>query len=64
MEANAMSVRKNIDVRRTYRPEPDDCTRALTLLLKKSANKEAARPRGPDDAKESRGVCTATEQHT
>ena len=24
-----MSVRKNISVRRTYRPEPDDCTRAL-----------------------------------
>jgi hypothetical protein len=64
MEANAMSVRKNIDVRRTYRPEPDDCTRALTLLVKKSANKEAARPGGPDDAKESRGVCTATEKHT
>ena len=54
MEANAMSVRKNIDVRRTYRPEPDDCTRALTLLLKKSASKEAARPGAPDAAKESK----------
>ena len=59
-----MSVRKNIDVRRTYRPEPDDCTRALTLLLKKSANKEAARPGVPDDAKESKDVCTATKKYT
>jgi hypothetical protein len=64
MEASAMSVRKNISVRRTYRPEPDDCARALTLLLKKSANKEAARPGGPDDAKESKGVRTATEKYT
>jgi hypothetical protein len=64
MEASAISVRKNISVRRTYRPEPDDFTRALTLLLKKSANKEAAGAGGPDDAKESKGVCTATEKYT
>lgn len=47
-----MSVRKNISVRRTYGPQPDDCTRALTLLLKKSAKKEATRSGSPDDAKE------------
>jgi hypothetical protein len=48
----AMSTRKTISVIRPYRPEPDDCTRALALLLKKSVRKEATRPGGPDDAKE------------
>jgi hypothetical protein len=33
-------------------------------LLKKSANKEAAGAGGPDDAKESQGVCTAEENYT
>jgi hypothetical protein len=30
-----MSARKSITVTRTYKPAPDDCARALALLLKR-----------------------------
>jgi hypothetical protein len=55
---------KKHTVIRHYEAAPDDCARALALLLKKSANKEAAGAGGPDDAKESKVVCTATEKYT
>jgi hypothetical protein len=44
MKAGVMSARKTITVIRTYRPEPEDCTRALELLLKKSSSKKATGP--------------------
>jgi hypothetical protein len=45
-----MSARKpSITVTRTYRHEPDDCARALALLLKKPINK-AAEPDSCNDA--------------
>ncbi len=43
-----MSAPKNISVARTYRPEPDDCTRALELLLKPSFNSQTSKG-GPHD---------------
>jgi hypothetical protein len=39
-----MSARRNIGVTRTYTVAPDPCVRALTLLLKTSVSKEAAKP--------------------
>jgi hypothetical protein len=57
-----MSACKSINVTRSYEPAPDDCARALQVLLEKSWTKMAARPE-PDDrnaAKESTNVCDAT----
>jgi hypothetical protein len=39
-----MSARRNISVTRTYTVAPDACVRALTLLLKNSVSKKAAKP--------------------
>jgi hypothetical protein len=53
-------------VSRTYKPAPDECARALELLLKKSVSKKAAEPApeldSHDDAKESNG-CIAYSNH-
>jgi hypothetical protein len=58
-----MSVSKrSIVVSRDYRPEPDNCVRALELLLKTSVRKEAAHPAAPDNVKESNGY-VATEKY-
>lgn len=43
-KAGVMSARRYISVTRTYTVAPDDCVRALTLLLKNSVSKEAAKP--------------------
>ncbi len=43
-------------VSRAYKYEPDDCARALALLLKKPTRKKGSRPAAPkDDVKESNG---------
>lgn len=36
-------------VSRAYKYEPDDCARALALLLKKPTRKKGSRPAAPDD---------------
>lgn len=43
-KAGVMSARRNISVTRTYTVAPDACVRALTLLLKNSVSKKAAKP--------------------
>ena len=43
-KAGVMSARRNISVTRTYTVAPDACARALTLLLKNSVSKKAAKP--------------------
>ena len=43
-KAGVMSAGRNISVTRTYTVAPDACVRALTLLLKNSVSKEAAKP--------------------
>ena len=62
-----MSARKQPPtITHTYSPEPDDCARALSLLLGKPVNKAAEpapEPDGYDDAKESNG-CIATRHCT
>jgi hypothetical protein len=51
-----MSGRKNISVIRTYKHEPENCARALALLLSKSVSKKGGSPTAPkDDVKESNG---------
>jgi hypothetical protein len=58
--------KRSIVVTRDYRPTPDNCARALALLLRKSlskkADKPAPEPAGRDDAKESNG-CIAYSNH-
>jgi hypothetical protein len=44
----------SVVVTRTYIAAPDDCVRALELLLNKSVRKEAARPGGPNHGTESK----------
>lgn len=44
--------KRGMNVVRTYKHEPDDCARALALLLEKSASQRAAHPAAPNDAKE------------
>jgi hypothetical protein len=63
MKAGVMGARKNITVIRTYRPKPDDCARALQLLLKKPA-KKGTRPGAPDDARKDLDAHTATQHHS
>jgi hypothetical protein len=46
-----MSARKSIAVTRNYRLAPDNCARALELLLKKSVRKKGGHATAPDDAK-------------
>jgi hypothetical protein len=54
---------QNITVMRTYKPEPEDCARALALLLSKPVHKEGGPPTAPkDDVKESNGY-VATQHH-
>ena len=43
-KAGVMSARRNISVTRTHTVAPDGCVCALTLLLKNSVSKEAAKP--------------------
>jgi hypothetical protein len=62
VRASVMSARKNISVSRTYRHEPDECLRALILLLEKLVCKKGGPPAAPDDAKvrskhDSRATC-------
>ena len=45
-----MSGSKKITVSREYRNSPDECTRAIELLLKESVNK-AARPAPEPDGR-------------
>jgi hypothetical protein len=45
------SSRQNITVSRQYRPAPDDCVRALALLLEKSVIKEGGPATIPKNAK-------------
>ncbi len=53
MKASAMSAPKqSIIVSRDYRNNPDSCTRALELLLKKlPVSKEGGPATAPDDAR-------------
>ena len=37
-----MGTHKSISVTRTYKPEPDDCLRALIALLQKPVNNEGS----------------------
>lgn len=46
-----MSARKSISVSRTYRHEPDDCLRALILLLEKPVCKKGGPPTAADNAR-------------
>ena len=46
-----MSARKNISVSRTYRHEPDNCLRALILLLEKRVCKKGGRQPPPTTRK-------------
>ena len=46
-----MSRASNIVISRSYRPEADDCARALALLLNKPERKKGTQPGAPDDAK-------------
>jgi hypothetical protein len=39
-----VSTRKQIVVSRTYEPAPEDCSKALVLLLQAPVHNEAARP--------------------
>ena len=51
-------------VSRSYDPAPDQCVRALELLLKQPISKEGGPPTAPkDDAKESNG-CIAYPNHS
>lgn len=45
-----MSGRKQPTVTRDYRHEPDDCARALEILLKASVRNEGGVGDAPDDA--------------
>jgi hypothetical protein len=59
--------KQRISVTRTYRHEPDNCARALELLLKKSVNKmaaEPAQPDGRDDVRKGQDAHTATQNCT
>jgi hypothetical protein len=55
-------------VTRTYRPAPNDCARALEVLLSRSVVKMAAEfapePDGPNDTKESKNVGAANKKYT
>ena len=44
--------KQGIVVSRSYVPDPNQCARALELLLKEAVSKKAARPGRPDDGKE------------
>jgi hypothetical protein len=46
-----MSRSRQITVSRYYQPVPEDCFKALALLLKVLVRKEAARTAAPNDAK-------------
>jgi hypothetical protein len=54
-----VGTKRSISVIRDYRESPDDCVRALALLLSQSvmkvADKPAPEPAGRDDVKESNG---------
>jgi hypothetical protein len=65
-KAGVMSARKNISVVRSYKYEPDECVRALTILLKKPISNEGSpTPATLDnEAKESKNDCPVTEQYT
>jgi len=41
--------RQSVVVARDYRPTPDDCTRALELLLRKSVRKKGGPATVPND---------------
>ncbi len=48
-----MSGRKQAAVvSRSYQAAPDECARAIELLLKKSVSEEGAHPGAPENAKE------------
>jgi len=48
-----MSARKQrITVSRHYNPAPDDCARALAILLKNSVNKKADEPAPEPDGRD------------
>ena len=55
-----MSGSKQTTVHRSYRPEPDHCTRALALLLEKTVRKTATEPTpepgGRNDAAKVRNI--------
>ena len=51
MKAGVMSAPKRVIVSREYKPAPDDCARALELLLKASVSKGGGPDTAPDDAK-------------
>jgi hypothetical protein len=68
LKVGVMSApRRSITVTRTYKHEPEDCARALALLLNQSVMKVADEPTrgglvGRDDVKESNGY-VATQHH-
>jgi hypothetical protein len=68
VKASAMSARKpSITVSRHYEAAPNDCARALALLLEKSTNKAAEpapEPDGCDDVKKGQDAHTAIENYT
>ena len=48
-----MSRSKQVTVTRSYQPVPEDCARAVELLLKQLANQEGGRPTAPENAERS-----------
>jgi hypothetical protein len=63
VKVGVMSARKSISVSRTYRHEPEHCSKALALLLQVPVRKEGGPPTAPkDDVKESNGH-VATNHH-
>ena len=60
-----MGVRKQgIIVSRNYTPAPDECLRALLLLLKKSVDEKGAGAGARDDVRKEQGAHTTTRKCT
>jgi hypothetical protein len=52
------SPRQSVLVMRHYRPAPENCARALELLLKKSVRKKGGPETAPEDARKDKNAGT------
>jgi hypothetical protein len=50
-----MTIRKSVNITRTYRPTPDACARALVALLESRANKKSVESTPELDTRNTRG---------